>query len=298
MLSATKARSNLLTIIMSHRLITLLLFTLAALTASHIASAQSASVTRSWLLGAGHTALYDEYLSPLDYAGPDFSFGMQNQRTPRWGDGHVMQLTQFELDGAYTTHNGGNGHIYDGQVTVGFGWFYRLGTHDHPGWGLDLGGLAEFSGGGSYSTRNGNNPAQGRAAFDIAPAAIFTYAFRAPRRLRITSHDSTTDRLQEHCCALRVQLDVPLAGVMFAPQYGQSYYELFSLGHYDHNVCFAYPLNAPSARLQATLHVPVSRHTQIIVGYRGEARQSRINHLGRHAWDNGGIIGFTRDLKF
>ena len=283
---------------MFHRIITLLLCSVAMLTVTCTATAQPAAVSRTWLFGAGHSALYDEYLSPLDYTGPSASIGMQNTRSTRWANGLVTQLTQFELDGAYAHSPGKHGRFYDGQVTVGFGWFYHTALSAEHRCYLALGGLAEFSGGGTYSTRNGNNPAQGRAAFDVAPSAIFTYAFRAPLRLRIFSNEPNAVEPVEHLCRLRVQLDVPLAGLMFSPQYGQSYYELFSLGHYDHNVCFTYPVNAPSARLQATLHVPVSRSTLFVVGYRGEARQSRVNHLGRHAWDNGVVIGFTRDLKF
>lgn len=290
---------------MLNRSLMLLLCALSVLTAPRAVSAQTAGVDRTWLFGAGHSALYDEYLSPLDYTGPEFSVGMQNERTPRWAKAPVSQLTQFEFCGTYASNPGGNAHFYDGQVNVGFGWFYHFAHEANRPWNLALGGLAEFSGGGTYSTRNGNNPAQGRAAFDVAPSAIFTYAFRAPRCFRISGHwcggaDHSAEPMRsvEPMCYLRVQLDVPLAGLMFSPQYGQSYFELFELGHYDHNVCFTYPGNAPSARLQATLHVPVSRTTRLVVGYRGEALQSHVNHLGRHAWQNGAVIGFTRNLKF
>lgn len=283
---------------MFHRFISLLLCSVGALTVPSTATAQTAAVERSWLFGAGHSALYDEYLSPLDYAGPSVSIGMQNERTPRWGNGSVRQLTQFDINGTYAHSPGRHGRFYDGQATVGFGWFYNFAPKVYRGWNLAVGGLAEFSGGGTYSTRNGNNPAQGRASFDVAPSAIFNYQFRAPRCIRIFSREPNAVEPVEHLCRFRVQLDVPLAGLMFSPQYGQSYYELFSLGHYDHNVCFTCPVNAPSARLQATLHVPVSRHTQFVVGYRGEARQSRVNDLGRHAWQNGVVVGFTRELNF
>lgn len=283
---------------MFNRFFILLASTLAMLAASLPTSAQQSAVERSWLFGTGHSAIYDEYLSPLDYTGPHVSLGMQNMRTAHWGHKRVSQLTQFEVNGSYAHSPGNHGRFYDGQVTVGFGWLYRFRPQATLGWDLALGGLAEFTGGGTYSTRNGNNPAQGRGAFDIAPSAVFSYAFHAPKRLRVTSKIPNTKKKTEHYCRLRVQLDVPLAGLMFSPQYGQSYYELFSLGHYDHNVCFTYPVNAPSARLQATLHVPVTHAAQIVVGYRGEARQSHVNDLGRHAWQNGVVVGFTRELKF
>lgn len=243
------------------------------------------SVKRDWLFGAGYGAIYDSYLSPLDYTGPSASIGMQNERKARWND-RVTSLARFDLSGTYATNPSGNGHFYDGQLDVAFGWVYNW-KHRYDRircLTLGLGGMADFSGGGTYSTRNGNNPAQGRAAVGVSPVLRARYDFRGVfARLRPWS--------------VQAQLELPLVGVMFSPQYGQSYYELFELGQYDHNVRLTYPGNAPSARLQAALHVPVSLKTDFVVGYRGEALQSHVNGLRRHSWQNGVVIGFTRYLQ-
>lgn len=243
------------------------------------------SVKRDWLFGAGYGAIYDSYLSPLDYTGPSASIGMQNERKARWND-RVTSLARFDLSGTYATNPSGNGHFYDGQLDVAFGWVYNW-KHRYDRircLTLGLGGMADFSGGGTYSTRNGNNPAQGRAAVGVSPVLRARYDFRGVfARLRPWS--------------AQAQLELPLLGVMFSPQYGQSYYELFELGQYDHNVRLTYPGNAPSARLQAALHVPVSLNTDFVVGYRGEALQSHVNGLRRHSWQNGVVIGFTRYLN-
>lgn len=243
------------------------------------------SVKRDWLFGAGYGAIYDSYLSPLDYTGPSASIGMQNERKARWND-RVTSLARFDLSGTYATNPSGNGHFYDGQLDVAFSWVYNW-KHRYDRircLTLGLGGMADFSGGGTYSTRNGNNPAQGRAAVGVSPVLRARYDFRGVfARLRPWS--------------VQAQLELPLVGVMFSPQYGQSYYELFELGQYDHNVRLTYPGNAPSARLQAALHVPVSLNTDFVVGYRGEALQSHVNGLRRHSWQNGVVIGFTRYLN-
>lgn len=243
-------------------------------------SAQPHAVERTWLFGAGGASIYDAYLSPLDYRGPSANVMMLNERTARWGCGRVSSMTVLDVEGSYASNGSGNAHFYDGQVSLGMGWHYNW--RPVQAMRIRLGGLAELSGGGTYSTRNGNNPAQGRGAFDVAASAVFDYTFRI-RRLQPWH--------------VRASLDLPLGGLMFSPQFGQSYYEIFSLGHYDHNVCGTWPVNAPSARLLTTLTIPV-RHANVVVGYRGEARQSRVNDLGRHAWNNGFIVGFTRNLKF
>lgn len=268
-------------------------------------------VERHWLFGVGGGSLYDSYLSPLDYSGPSASVGMQNERNARWND-RVTSLARFDLSGTYASNPGGNGRFYDGQLDVGFGWAYNWQRRYYHSRSLTLGfgGMADFSGGGTYSTRNGNNPAQGRAAFGISPVLRVRYDFLGPRGLRL-HYEPKEHKLQpgifSNCnvgyyasrpWSVQAQLELPLVGVMFSPQYGQSYYELFELGHYDHNVRLTYPGNAPSARLLATLRMPVNLQTDLVVGYRGEALQSRVNGLRRHAWQNGVVIGFTRYLKF
>lgn len=268
-------------------------------------------VKRDWLFGAGGGSIYDSYLSPLDYSGPSFSVGMLNERNARWNP-RVSSLARFDLSGTYATNPGRNAHFYDGQLDVGFGWAYNWERSFTPSRSLTLalGGMADFSGGGTYSTRNGNNPAQGRAAFSISPVLRARYTFTGPRGLRLKygteqcewreSDDTWTTRIliKTRPWSVQAQLELPLVGVMFSPQYGQSYYELFSLHHFDHNVCPTWPVNAPSARLLTTLHMPVSLHTDFILGYRGEALQSHVNGLRRHAWQNGVVIGFTRHLNF
>lgn len=271
----------------SHLLIYIALTSFALVATALTASAQKATVARTWLFGAGGGALYDAYLSPLNYHGTAANITMINERTKRLGDHYGKTKVMFDLNGSATTNPGGNGHLYDGELMVAAGYYY--------GWRFfngqlctSLGALAEISGGGTYSSRNGNNPAQGRARFDIAPSADATYAFSGPRFLRTTDAKG-----RERMWQTKLMLDIPLAGVMFSPQYGQSYYEIFVLGHYDHNVCFSWPGNAPSARLHALLSIPVRHSGSFVIGYRGLALQSHVNGLGRHNWQNGAVIGFT-----
>lgn len=249
----------------------LLLFTLFSLLCP-------AQVTRTTLFGVGGASVLDTYLSPYTYSGPSIAISMQTERTARWGKGHVTTMALYAAQGAMASSEVSGVQQWDGQLTLASGW--------HRNWlladghlRLAAGGLMELSGGGTYCTIGGNNPAQGRLAFDVAASGIAAYTFR----------------VKKHHWQVRSQLDVPLLGTAFAPQYGQSYYELFHLGHYNHNVRPTYPLNAPSVRLQATLAIPV-RKSQFIVGYGGDVRQSSLNGLKRHAWYNQFLIGFSRKL--
>lgn len=86
---------------------------------------------------------------------------------------------------------------------------------------------------------------------------------------------------------------MPLLGVAFSPNYGQSYYEAFSLGNYDHNVVFAYIGNMPSMRHRLTLDIPVRRYT-LRVGYAAQFNQSTFNHLKYHNYSHDFMIGFNK----
>ena len=137
----------------------------------------------------------------------------------------------------------------------------------------------ELTTGFTYNLRGTNNPAQGRLGTALLLSALAEYSFTLRRRTAVA----------------RLTIDSPMAGVQFAPEYGQSYYEIFSLGHSDGVVRFTHPGNAPSCRLTATVQLPL-RASHLTLGYTGDVRQSRLNHLKRHAWHNCFMIGYTRSL--
>ena len=95
----------------------------------------------------------------------------------------------------------------------------------------------------------------------------------------------------------RYQIDMPLLGLMFSPQYGQSYYEIFSLGHHKHNVCVTWPGNAPTFRNLLTLDVPIRKVGTIRLGWRADIRQSKVNDLKSHAWSSLFMLGYVRHFR-
>ena len=229
----------------------------------------------TWLFGFGKANVLDTYLSPLEYTGPALSLTHRSDRTARWGKGKVSVMALFSAQADYLSSPTDDGKELDADFTAAGGWHYNFRPSKH--WRIAVGGLAEFTGGFTYNTRNGNNPAQGRAAIDLAASAFAEYSFRVKRGE----------------WRARLGADVPLAGLMFSPAYGQSYYELFSLGHRDQNICFTYPVNAPSVRLTATLDIPLGGSV-LTLGYLADVRQSHVNDLKRHAWRNEFVIGYVR----
>ena len=142
------------------------------------------------------------------------------------------------------------------------------------------GGQADIDLGFLYNTRNGNNPAQARLALNISPSAAAAYRFR----------------LGNVPLKARYEVSAPLFGVMFSPNYGQSYYEIFSRGNYDHNVVPTTIATTPSLRQMLTLDFTLGK-TTLRVGYLGDFRQAKVNNLKYHTYSNMFLIGFVRTFK-
>lgn len=231
-----------------------------------------------WLWGAGRANVLDTYLSPLEYTGLNLAVQHRTERMAHWGGGHVTVQSLYGGHAAYMKSPTDDGKEWDAELTAAGGLLYNWMSTTH--WRFAAGGTVEGSGGFTYNTRGSNNPAQGRLGVSLNASALAEYRFKLWHRM----------------ATARVLADVQIAGVQFAPEYGQSYYEIFSLGHTDGIIHFTHPGNCPSARLQATLTLPVAG-AKVTLGYLADIRQSKLGGLKRHAWRNNFMIGYTRHLR-
>ena len=235
-------------------------------------------VSKQWNWGIGRANVLDTYLSPLEYTGPDFAIHHRTVRTTHWGQGHWLAVADFRMHLAYLKSPTDDGREWDTEISAAGGIMHKW--KPTPAWQLAAGGMVETSGGGTYNTRNANNPAQGRLGVQLEAAAQAEWSFRMFRKRG----------------ALALGVDFPLLGAQFSPEYGQSYYEIFSLGHTGGIVHFTHPGNVPSFRLQMQARFPILG-ANLTVGYQADVRQSRLGGLKRHAWRNGFMLGFQRTLR-
>ena len=254
---------------------------LASLQGGCILSAQDKhpnhQVVSSTMLGFGGVRLQDTYLSPLDFTGPQFHIMHESLRPTHYAQGRVSVLSTWHADCLYTT--GGKSTMLGGDVDYHVGWHYNW--LPLPGLRIMAGGKVGATLGGIYNTRNSNNPAQAYAQIGLAASAAAIYRFT----------------LWGQTFTLRDIVDLPLVGASFSPNYGQSYYELFSLGNYDHNICFVHPGNAPSLDNLFTLDFPIKDLT-FRIGYLFGMHQQDVNNLKRHAYTHAFMIGWVRHLEF
>ncbi len=147
--------------------------------------------------------------------------------------------------------------------------------------GLTLlaGAQIQLEGGALYSLSNGNNPVAAKLRTALAASGMAIYRFPVRRSEWIA----------------RYQVDIPLAGIMFAPEFGQSYYEIFGLGHAKGIIAFTHPGNNPSWRHMLSLDIPI-KATTLRIAYVADIYQSRINDINCHIYRNTFSFGFTRTI--
>ena len=235
------------------------------------------TIERSTMLGIGSTEILDTYLSQEKYRGTEVRFvshTIAKRQQSRWS-----RLILHQGFIAWAKTRSGNGGEMEGIYNFQYGYLYNWHLCQQR-LHIAVGAAADATLGVLYNTHGGNNPAQAKLQFAITPTASADYSFTIGSMPLKASYE----------------VGIPLMGFMFSPNYGQSYYEIFNRGNYDHNVIFTHPVNAPSLRQMLAIDATFGR-TTLRIGYLGDIRQSKVNNIKAHTYTHAFVLGFTRKFS-
>ena len=233
--------------------------------------------SRAFLLGIGRTNQLDTYLSPMEYTGLQVSFLLQGERMTRLAHRHISFQSTFHGVFTSTENPAATAKYWGGRLAYDAGWHY----HYSPLKNLDLKGGAMIGAdvGFLYNDRNGNNPAQGQFSIDLSLSAGAGYSWSLWKLPMQASY----------------QADLPMLGMMFRPEFGESYYEISQRG-VGHDLVCAHPGNALSLRQFLTLDFCLRRVT-LRIGYLCDIRQSNAHSLKYHDISHSFMFGIVRYFK-
>lgn len=232
---------------------------------------------RAFSLGGGVTNLLDTYLSPLTYKGGHVSllderFAQTTAKSGRW-----FTQSLFALHGDYTLAAKGRALTVGGMADYSYTYYYRPLSSER--WSLYAGPQGQLRIGGIYNLRNSNNPAQLKLGVNLAASAMGKYSFtlwRTPMNVRL-------------------QADLPLFGFAFGPDYGQSYYEIFYLGHDEDCVHVTAPHNNLSLRTKLSYDVEFRACTMRLT-WQEDLYHWQLGNQQYRMFTHSVMIGYVKNL--
>jgi len=235
-------------------------------------------MTRATMYGVGYASVFDTYLSPQEYKGIEFRISRETMYMTKLFDGNVSAQNFFQANLSYTENRVGNNNSFASLVNWTYGLHYQFQITDN--FKLLAGGLGDLNGGFVYNLRNGNNPANARAYINLTASGMAIWKLRIRNNYPIT---------------LRYQMNLPFMGVMFSPEYDQSYYEIFTLGEHSKVVRFTSLHNQPSIRHTFSADVPVGS-VKMRFSYLWDAQQYNVNKIRTHSYSHVFMVGFVKEL--
>ena len=234
-------------------------------------------IMRATMLGAGYANVFDTYLSPFEYKGPEVRFLLENMRMTRMMGGNVSAQHLFQVHFAYTDTHSKMVKCYSGLINWSYALHYQKQYNDN--FKLLFGPMFDLNCGVIYNKRNSNNPAQAKVYANIAASVMAIYKFH----------------IGNSPLTVRYQANLPFLGAMFSPEYGESYYEIFGLKHGGKHVVCTSIHNAPSLKQMLTLDFPVKK-TILRIGYVCDIQQAKVNNLKSHYYSHDFMIGVVKNL--
>lgn len=224
---------------------------------------------------AGYASVHDSYLTPITYGGTDLALGYEAMRSmKRYSDKWLWQL-QVGADYNYVENDAKNNQLHKlmGDITFDMQRQWRGAIAQRVN--LSVGPMTQLRAGIIYDEVNSNNPVSVRAHWNVGVTGMATFDTRM-WRIPVT---------------LRYQAQLPALGVFFAPEYDESYYEIY-LGNRKNLAHLGWWGN----RFDMTNYVGADLHlgkTTLRVGYRARLEHWNVNYLKVHDVSHSLVLGIN-----
>ena len=225
------------------------------------------------MLDAGYASIHDSYLTPITYDGIDLGLSLE---ATRWASRYrwLWQLS-VGADYNYVENNAKNNNLQKVMGDISFNMQHVWMGVLHPRLGFSAGPMAQLRAGIVYDAVNSNNPVTMRAHANLGATGMAWFNTHLGR-LPIT---------------LRYQAQLPIVGVFFAPEYDESYYEIY-LGNHKNLAHMGWWGNRfdMTNYLGADLHV---RKVTLRIGYRNRLEHWSVNNLNVHDFTHALVFGIS-----
>lgn len=251
--------------------VTLLTFCAAA--QSDTDNCQYRPVTSVFTAGVGPASSLDSYLSDVSYTGINASLGYEHLQATGFSPRRWVRQLAISADFRHMKNPARNRKAYTVGLTARWGMMHRWSGVFTPGLSLFAGASTGIDCQVEYRPSNSNNLLAVHAEWDVGATAMAVY----------------NTRLRNTPVSLRYQAEVPVVGVLYSPQYDESYYEMYvgnrsGLAHFASWGCRFAITNSVFAdfRLGSTI---------LRIGYQNRYYSSSVSHISYRRSTHSFIVG-------
>ena len=236
-------------------------------------------VNEGTLIGIGGTNLRNTYFSgpKTKYNGLGLSVLNERIKKTSLANNRISSQQILHLELSSTENAANTVNVFAGFADYSYGLHYRF----QPVENLKIltGGSLRGMLGFMYNTQVANNTTTLHIDVDLNISAAAIYSFR----------------LKNYPLTVRYQMDVPFMGALFAPKYGQSYYEIFGLDNTSGIVSCSSFHNKFAVRNYLTVDFPLG-NLIVRTGYLNNAYYTDVHHIKVHNVSHSFMLGLVKEF--
>lgn len=230
-------------------------------------------VASFFMAEVGSTSVIDTYLAPVAFKGVDARLEYERMQAMRFDPQRWVMQMHAGVEYGNLQNKPGNHTEHMLMVDYRWGMMRRWSNVLTPNLQAAVGGSTQLRGGAVYKPSNSNNLVTAKIHWAVSLTAMASYKWRVAKMPVVISYQAT----------------LPVAGVFFSPEYGETYYEIY-LGNHSGLAHFGWW----GSRFDMTNALMADMHlgsTVLRVGYRNTIERSWVNNLDTQIVTHMAVIG-------